>query len=322
MRLPSAAAVPHRARAALVALLTALTTVVLVPGAADSASAVNPGGNGKIVFTRTNQIYTIDPSGSGLAQLTRGDKNYWPRWSPNGRRIAYIHETTTGRRDIWVMNANGSHKQQVTKLGNVQAASWSRDGSTLAFGGGRIGEPLLLRTVRSTTPFGGSTPLLGWTRDATVLETQWVQSGPTAWSPDGSAIFFYSTSFLDIPGHYILRYDVSRREVTTWIASGGACCGRGSVSQPAVSADGTRVAMTYDAEAPLIRMSRYPTWRLTLFATKPQDEQLAFAPDGRRVALMNDASGGARIYLASANGTGRTLLTNGYQPDWQSRPQD
>ena len=42
------------------------------------------GPDGKIVFARSNQIYTIEPDGSGEVKLTSANKNYWPRWSPDG----------------------------------------------------------------------------------------------------------------------------------------------------------------------------------------------------------------------------------------------
>jgi hypothetical protein len=35
---------------------------------------------------------------------------------------------------------------------------------------------------------------------------------------------------------------------------------------------------------------------------------------------MNDANGTARIFIANPNGSGRRVLTNGYQPDWQPLP--
>ena len=298
-----------------------LSMIALVIGVAGPSpvSAAYPGANGKIVFTRANQVYSINAGGGGLVQLTTGNKNYWPRWSPNGKRIAYIRETN-GRRDIWVMNANGSSKQQVTNLGNVTPPTWSPDGTKLAFGGGAIGDFAYLLTIKSTAPFGAPTTLQGYTDGVPANAEPMVIEGGAAWAPNGQNIFFYSSHYPSSPDHYILQFNVPSGALTAWVASGGSCCGPGSVTQPAVSANGSRVAYTYTDGAPKILVSSFPTFGSVAFTTQAQDEQLAFSPNDQRVALMNDANGTARIFTARANGTGRTFLTNGYQPDWQPLP--
>lgn len=71
----------------LVAVMIMLAALLWVPLTGGTASATYPGANGQIAFTRSNQVYTISPSRTGLVRLTSAAKNYWPRWSPNGRRI-------------------------------------------------------------------------------------------------------------------------------------------------------------------------------------------------------------------------------------------
>ena len=63
-------------------------------------------------------FFTGRTDGTGLKQLT--DDPVWeeaPSWSPDGRRIAYsevdIHTADTS--DVWVMNADGSGKKNLTK---------------------------------------------------------------------------------------------------------------------------------------------------------------------------------------------------------------
>src|SRR6185295_2591150 len=59
-----------------------------------------------------NQIYVVQIDGSGLKQLTSGDKSSSAtRWSPDGKKIAY---TTGGQ--VWVMDDRGDNKEQVTKI--------------------------------------------------------------------------------------------------------------------------------------------------------------------------------------------------------------
>lgn len=93
-----------------------------------------------------------------LTQLTTEGQNYRPKWSPDGKRIAYIHETAAGAKDVWVMNADGSNQQQVTTVGNVTAEpSWSPDGQWIAFGAGGG-----LEEVTSSFPFGVAIQLGGY----------------------------------------------------------------------------------------------------------------------------------------------------------------
>lgn len=312
-----------RRRRSVAALLTVLLTVLLGIGAAavvpaGGAGAAYPGGNGKLVFTRANQVYTVNANGTGVVKLTSSGKNYWPRWSPNGQRIAYINETAAGVRNIWVMNANGSSKQRVTTVGNAQPPTWSPDGATLAFGAGNVSGFPVLMTIRSTAPFGSPTTVLG--DDGGGLAPVVVQGG-AAWAPDGHGIMFPSTQYPSSADSYILEWNTTTREVTPWVASGGACCGPGTVAQPAWSANGARTAFAYNVNGvPTVLVRTYPAFGTVTFATQAQDEHLAFSPNGQRVAFMNDANGTARIFTAAANGSGRTFVTNGYQPDWQPVP--
>src|ERR1044072_8997562 len=77
-----------------------------------------------------NHIYTVSIDGSGLKQLTSGDKSSSaPRWSPDGKKIAF---TTGGQ--VWVMDNDGDDKTQITKISSGAAAPvWSPDGKLITF---------------------------------------------------------------------------------------------------------------------------------------------------------------------------------------------
>jgi TolB protein len=73
----------------------------------------------KIVFMCSlagNQICLINPDGTGLQQLTSLGKNEDPAWSPDGRHIVFA-STRTGRRDIFVMHADGTNQTRLTNNG-------------------------------------------------------------------------------------------------------------------------------------------------------------------------------------------------------------
>ena len=76
------------------------------------------------------QIYVMQIDGGGMKQLTNGAaSSTTPRWSPEGKRIAFV---TGGQ--VWTMEDNGDHKDQVTKISTSAAAPvWSPDGKWIAF---------------------------------------------------------------------------------------------------------------------------------------------------------------------------------------------
>ena len=77
-----------------------------------------------------NQIYIVPVAGGELKQLTSGDKSSSaPRWSPDGKKIAFVTST-----QIWVMDSDGDNKKQVSKISTGAAAPvWSPDGNWIAF---------------------------------------------------------------------------------------------------------------------------------------------------------------------------------------------
>lgn len=71
-------------------------------------------------------IFTIDPGGGGLRNLTNGQGNSEDAcWSPNGRYIAFSTSRDGGYR-IYIMTANGQNQKKITNLkGEQTSPSWS-----------------------------------------------------------------------------------------------------------------------------------------------------------------------------------------------------
>jgi len=83
-------------------------------------------------------IYTFAPDGSNQVKLNSDFGTTHPVWSPDGKRLAYINfksdPSGTNLHDLFVMNADGSNKVQLTQLGTVadNLPVWSPDGSRIA----------------------------------------------------------------------------------------------------------------------------------------------------------------------------------------------
>ena len=86
----------------------------------------------KAANKRTTQIYLVPIEGGEPKALTSGDKSSTsPRWSPDGKRIAFV-SARDGQ--IWVMNADGSAPLKVTNISTgADAPLWSPDGKWIAF---------------------------------------------------------------------------------------------------------------------------------------------------------------------------------------------
>ena len=90
---------------------------------------VSPDGR-TLAFTLLGDIYTMPIAGGTPTRIAEGLAwEVHPRFSPDGRRIAFTSDRAGGD-NIWVMNADGSDKRQVTKedFRLLNQPSWSPDG--------------------------------------------------------------------------------------------------------------------------------------------------------------------------------------------------
>ncbi len=93
---------------------------------------VSPDGK-TLVFDMLGDIYSIAISGGEATALTHGiEWNIQPRFSPDGKQIAFVSDRAGGD-NLWIMNADGSDPHAVTDEAEhiVHNPSWSPDGNYL-----------------------------------------------------------------------------------------------------------------------------------------------------------------------------------------------
>lgn len=82
----------------------------------------------------TSQIWIIPSGGGSPRQLTKHAKGASrPRWSPDGKSIAFL-SARSGSQQIWLVPAKGGEPRQITKLSTgADNHLWSPTGKTLVF---------------------------------------------------------------------------------------------------------------------------------------------------------------------------------------------
>ncbi len=277
----------------------AVATVRFEPAA---AAAVN----GRIAFTNENTIYSINPDGAALNQLTPhddGNFDHFPHWSPNGAKIVFARTTFTVKSQIYVMNADGTNP---TRLTNNSAADkqplWSPDATKIAFVSDRDGNDEIY-----VMNADGS--------NQTRLTNNTAIDFDLTWSPDGTKIAF--TSSRDFPSGgagleiYTMGADGSNPIRLTNNTSLDA--------QPSWSPDGTRIAFTaHRLGLPLVYvMNANGSNQVNITQSATLDSSDAeWSPDGTTIAFTSYARVGFtnsdEIFLMNADGSNIRRLTTSF----------
>jgi dipeptidyl aminopeptidase/acylaminoacyl peptidase len=158
-------------------------------GVSAIATATFPGRSGRIAFSDGTDIFTMNPDGSDVRQLTSvGPTNFTccHAWSPDGRQIVFSMITPSAQQ-LWVMNADGSDQHLVfDDPSNADAyPSFSPDGNYIVF----VQSPLGFNQSaisRIRTDGTDLTPLTNISPDPDVFDLDPV------YSPDGRSIAFNS----------------------------------------------------------------------------------------------------------------------------------
>jgi Tol biopolymer transport system component len=262
-------------------------------------------GAGMIVFdsnrTGNYEIFTIDPDGSHVVQLTfNSADDYAPAWSADAKKITF-GSNRSGNYDVWVMNADGSHPVDLTNNSSFDGSSqWSPDGSKIAFESDRAGNPDI------------------WTMNADGSNLKQITKDTHAdalpsWSPDGSKLVFDSNRAGNYDIYSINADGTGLVQLTKNPANDGA---------PTWSPDGSTIAFTSDrsGNADIWTMNPDGSNVKQITSSSADDFDESYSPDGTKFAFESLRSGSDQIWVMNADGSAAVQFTktgkvNEY-PNW------
>jgi TolB protein len=232
--------------------------------------------------------------------------NYLPRWSPDGRQLAFYKRTPDGWR-IQTIDGDGGNLRQVSSgPGSDYQPEWAPSGRSLVFDSDRLGN----RDIY----------LVGLDDHATVrLTDARSRDVMPAWSPDGKQIAFVSDRE-DGQQIWIMTPDGGK---PTRVTQGVR---RGYILRPRWSPDGTRLAFAAsDDDTGQRRLYTIRSDGSELRPITPAGDAAnpSWDPSGRRLVFdatpegKDDSSEGLfELFVVNADGSGPSRLTNNRVNDW------
>src|SRR6185436_14486347 len=279
-------------------------------------------------------LFTVATSGAEAPRrLTSNVRDTMPRWSPDGRRLAFVRSIEKDGKpqpgQVYVLEMLGGEGYPLTQdTKGVTSIEWSPDGKTLAFtapvGGdtqdkkdGKEQEPksdvqVITRAVYRANgnptyvDAGRHTHIftVAATNGSDQPQTKQVTDGEydereIEWSPDGSKIYFVSTRVLEA------YYEPSDSDLYSVPAAGGTITKvasiDGTINGPRVSPDGRQIAFVGTSSGSPLRSYSQPD----LFVV---DAAPGSAPRNLTEAYDFDVAGGIGGDQAPPRGTSGNSL--------------
>jgi Tol biopolymer transport system component len=279
--------------------LAALLCTVLTTG---TAWATFPGQNGRIVFTAntggTFQVYTINPDGSDMVQLTNlpptQNSTLFPSYSPDGLRVAFSNNAPDmpGTSDLYVINADGTGLTRLTNDGLSSYPRWSPDGTQFVFAHGSVYGTNVITTM-SADGTGAMKPLTPDTWDAFG----------NVYLPDGRIVFSSQLGGF-LVATWTMNADGSnkRRLTPAPLEAGG----------PDTSPDGRNI-LVWNGSIFSVSVGQPGITRLT-YPMTAQDTQPCYSPDGKQIVFGStrlSSDGSMDLFVMNADGSNIHRIASG-----------
>jgi Tol biopolymer transport system component len=259
---------------------------------------------GKIAFSGSGSkneedIWVVNADGSDLQDITNSTDvyEYEPRWSWDGRQIVFTNLFTG---NLFIINADGSGRKQITFSQENKDPSWSPDGEKIVYVVN--GEPAQVIQVLDL--------------ESQIITKIYTTTGylyNPAYSPDGQKIVFsegFNLFIMDATGGHIIQitHDAKAYTNPVWSPDGKRIIfngqpGPGSfVDLFVINADGSGLTNITNSQG----YNQCPSW----------------SPDGRKIAFASDRDGNKntlRLFIANADGSDAKMVVDMYanDTDWQ-----
>jgi TolB protein len=258
--------------------------------------------SGTVQNRSIKEIYISDYDGENQRRVTVGKTlNIAPRWSPDGRAIAYTSYRRGGA-NIFISNIFQGTLDEVTKgdrVGENWLPAWSPDGTRLAFSTTRDGNPEIYVVNRDGSNLRRITNHPG------------IDITPT-WSPTGNQIAFTSDR-TGTPQIYVVGADGLNLAKRT----SDGYCDRPTWSPAPYNeiAFSSRSGPGFD-----IRVIDLVTGRSSALTNgEGTNESPAYSPNGRHIVFTSTRSGKTQVFTMARDGRNVKQITrtgNNEKPDW------
>ena len=256
----------------------------------------------------TTDLYQINPDGSGLIRLTRdGAIKRYPRWSPDGRRVAFASEAG-GRSQIYLLSMSDYQVTQLTDLPvGATDPTWSPDGTQIAaVQSGDATNQILI--IDSGT---------GAVVERRTVELSDLRS--LAWAPLGQAIVFSAVADTREGDRDVYRLDLQTGLLANLTNE------LGDDDMPAWSPDGSRLLFQSDRDGnqDIFVMQADGSLQTALTRDEGVDVEPDWSADGTLVAFSSDRDGPYHLFVMSDSGADARALApsaaNDRAPAWPPR---